>query len=77
VIHHVRHIRDLAGNANHVAIGTDLDGGLGRDQIPVEIRTIADLPKLADALADANFPDDAIRDVMGGNWMRFFRSALR
>jgi len=48
---------------------------LGRDQIPIEIRTIADLPKLADALADANFPDDAIRDV----WREldeFFKSAL-
>ncbi len=76
VVHHLRHICDLAGNAGHVAIGTDMDGGLGREQIPVEIATSSDLPILADALSSAGFPDDAVRGIMGGNWLRYFRREL-
>lgn len=76
LVAHMKHICDLAGNPNHVALGTDLDGGLGQDQIPVEIRTIADLRRVADALAQANFPDEAIRSIMGENWMRFFTANL-
>ena len=30
VVRHIRHICDLAGNAQHVGLGTDMDGGLGR-----------------------------------------------
>ena len=51
VTRHIRHICDLAGNADHVALGTDMDGGLGRNEIPREIQTSADLPRVADALA--------------------------
>ena len=76
LLRHIRHICDLAGNANHVAIGTDMDGGLGREQIPQEITTSADLPKIADALSAAGFSDDDVRSVMGGNWLRFFREHL-
>ena len=76
VVHHMKHVCDLAGSANHVAIGTDLDGGLGREQIPHEIATIADLPKLADALSSAGFNDDDVRNIMGGNWLNFFRRSL-
>ena len=76
VVRHVRHICDLAGNANHVALGTDLDGGLGREQIPVEIRTIADLPKLTEALRSRGFGDDDVQSILGGNWMRFFEKHL-
>jgi membrane dipeptidase len=76
LLRHIRHICDLAGSANHVAIGTDMDGGLGREQIPQEITTSADLPKIADALNDAGFSDDDVRNVMGGNWLRFFREHL-
>jgi membrane dipeptidase len=76
VVRHMRHICDLAGNAKHVAIGTDMDGGLGRNEIPQEIATSADLPKLAEALSQAGFDDTAVRDMMGGNWRRFFANHL-
>lgn len=76
VVRHVRHICDLAGNALHVGIGTDMDGGLGREQIPAEIATAADLPKLADALSKAGFDDASVLDIMGGNWLRYFRQNL-
>jgi membrane dipeptidase len=76
VVRHMKHIADLTGSANHVAIGTDLDGGLGRDQIPREITTIADLPKLAEALSGSGFSDVDVRAIMGGNWLSFFRRSL-
>ncbi len=76
VIAHMQHICDLAGSANHVAIGTDMDGGLGRDQIPQEITTSADLPKLADALSSAKFSDTDVVNIMSGNWLRYFTANL-
>jgi membrane dipeptidase len=77
VISHIRHICDLSGNAEHVAIGTDMDGGLGREEIPVEIRSSADLPLIADALSAAEFSDQDVRRIMGGNWQDFLRHSLR
>lgn len=75
VVAHVRHICDLTGSADHVAIGTDLDGGLGREQVPVEIETIADLGKLGDKLAASGFAADDVEKVMSGNWLRVIRRA--
>jgi membrane dipeptidase len=76
IVRHVRHMCDLLGDADHVGIGTDMDGGLGREQIPVEIETSADLPRVADALSAAGFPDPAVQGIMGTNWLRFFSTAL-
>ncbi len=76
LLRHIRHVCDLAGSANHVALGTDMDGGLGREQIPQEILTSADLPKVADALSDAGFGHDDVCNIMGGNWLNFFRRSL-
>jgi membrane dipeptidase len=73
---HARHICDLTGSASHVAIGTDMDGGLGRDEIPIEIQTSGDLPRVARALSSAGFNDDDVSAIMGGNWMKFFAGAL-
>jgi len=72
VVAHIRHICDLAGDANHVGLGTDMDGGLGRNEIPVEIETSADLPRVGDALSDAEFSDPEIRRILSENWVGFF-----
>ena len=76
VVAHVRYVCDLAGDAAHVGLGTDMDGGLGRDEIPVEITTSGDLPRMADALSAGGFGDADVAAVMGGNWERFFRDHL-
>jgi membrane dipeptidase len=76
VTRHMKHMCDLIGDADHVGIGTDMDGGLGREQIPVEIETSEDLKRLADALSSTGFPDEAVRGIMGESWLRFFASAL-
>jgi membrane dipeptidase len=76
VVAHVRHICDLAGDAAHVGLGTDMDGGFGRDQLPQEIETSADLPRLSAALSAAGFGDGDVIAIMAGNWMRFFKRNL-
>jgi membrane dipeptidase len=76
VVRHAQHVCDLAGDAAYVGIGTDMDGGLGREQIPQEIRTSADLPRVADALASAGFGDEDVRRITGANWLHFFARTL-
>ncbi len=76
VVEHVRRFCDLAGDARHVGLGTDMDGGLGREQIPEEIRTSADLPRVAEALSAGGFGDADVGAIMGGNWVRYFRANL-
>ncbi|MGA3067339.1 MAG: membrane dipeptidase [Tepidisphaeraceae bacterium] len=73
---HIRHICDLLGSANYVGLGTDMDGGLGRNEIPVEIETSADLPRVADALHDGGFSDADIHRIMAENWVDFFKGRL-
>ena len=51
VIDHIDHICQIAGNARHCMIGSDLDGAFGREQCPSDVETIADLAKLPDSAA--------------------------
>ena len=75
-VRHAQHICDLAGDARHVGIGSDFDGGFGMESTPREIDTIADLQKLGDALSAASFDDADIANILGGNWIRLLRRAL-
>ena len=75
VVDHMDHVCQLAGNSRHAGIGTDLDGGYGREQSPCDLDTIADLQKLAGLLADRGYNDDDIRAIMHGNWLRLLRQA--
>ena len=75
VVTHIDHICQLAGDCRHVAIGSDLDGGFGREGSPHDLDTIADLQKLASILEGRGYrPDDAAA-VMHGNWVALLRSA--
>ena len=51
---HTMHVARLAG-ADRVGLGSDLDGGFGREAYPVEIRSTHDYPKLLAALETAGF----------------------
>ena len=53
VVNHTDHICQIAGNAHHCGLGTDLDGGFGKEQSPHDLDTVAELPKLADILSRA------------------------
>jgi len=73
---HVDHICQLIGNVDHVSIGTDLDGGYGKEQSPYDIDTIADLSILGEKLKDLGYKDGDIEAMMKGNALRFLREAL-
>lgn len=77
LIDHMDHICQLAGNARHIAIGSDLDGGYGKEQSPADIETIADIQKIPSLLQKRGYTDDDIRLVMHGNWLRFLRNAWK
>jgi membrane dipeptidase len=72
---HIDHICQMAGNARHSAIGTDLDGGFGTEQSPSEIDTIADVRKLADILRRRGYSEQDVEAIFHGNWVRLFRKA--
>jgi membrane dipeptidase len=75
LVDHVDHVCQLAGNARHAAIGTDLDGGFGREQTALDLDTIADLARLPMLLERRGYNAEAIRCILHGNWVRFFRQA--
>jgi membrane dipeptidase len=77
VVDAIDDVCQIAGNADHVGIGSDFDGGQGAESAPAELDTIADLPKLATAVARRGFAADEVTAVMGGNWLRFLRANLR
>src|SRR5258708_1498692 len=74
MIDHIDHICQLAGNALHVGIGSDLDGAFGREQCPYDLETIADLQKMMPALLEKRGYGAAdIENVLHANWLRFLR----
>jgi membrane dipeptidase len=75
MIDHIDHICQIAGNALHVGMGTDLDGAFGREQCPYDLESIADLQKVTSLLAKRGYTDTDIENIMHGNWLRFLRKA--
>jgi membrane dipeptidase len=76
VADHIDHICQLTGDARHVGIGSDLDGGFGIEATPHEIGSIADLGKLGPILRSRGWSDADIAAVFHGNWLAFWRAAL-
>jgi membrane dipeptidase len=75
VVEHVDHICQLLGNTDHVALGTDLDGGYGRDLAPTDLDTIADLQKFVGILRSRGYREEDVRKIAHGNLIQFFRQA--
>lgn len=76
VADHIDHVCQLAGNARHVGIGSDLDGGFGREQSPNNLDTIADLQKIGPILQSRGYSDQDVDAILHGNWLTFWRGAL-
>ena len=75
LIDHIDHICQLAGNASNIGIGSDLDGGFGREQSPSDLDTIADLQTIPSLLKERGFSERDVEAVMHDNWLRFFCEA--
>ena len=68
---HIDHICQLAGNAKHVGIGTDLDGGYGTEQMPLDMDSIADLQKLPAILSKRGYSESDIEGILSQNFIEF------
>jgi membrane dipeptidase len=75
LVDHIDHVCQLAGNARHSGIGTDLDGAFGTEQSPQDLDTIADLTKLPDLFRERGYTEEDIAGILSGNFLRFLRNA--
>lgn len=75
ILDHWDHICQIAGNADHIAIGSDLDGAFGKEQSPYDLETIADLQVFPGLLRNRGYKEEDILKIMNGNWCRFLENA--
>jgi membrane dipeptidase len=75
IVDHIDHICQLAGNAKHCGIGSDLDGGFGKEQSPSDLETIADLQKMGELLAGRGYSADDVERILYRNFVEFFQRA--
>jgi membrane dipeptidase len=75
-IEHIDHVCQLAGSARHSGIGSDLDGGFGREQTPMDLETIADLSRIPEMLRARGYNEDDVQAIAHGNFVNFLTSAL-
>ena len=75
VADHIDHICQIAGNARHCGLGSDLDGAFGREQCPSDVHTIADLARLPALLTERGYDAEDVRQIAHGNFVRFLRNA--
>ncbi len=73
---HIDYICQLAGDARHVGIGSDFDGGFGRDAVPVGIDSVADLKKLGTTLTERGYLPEDVELILHGNWQRHLERTL-
>ena len=76
VFQQVDHVCQLAGDAKHVGLGTDFDGGFGLQSAPAGIDTVADLQKIAPVLRQGGYSEDSIMAILGKNWLDCVGKAL-
>ncbi|MGB5172017.1 MAG: membrane dipeptidase [Eudoraea sp.] len=75
MVDHMDHICQIAGDCAHVGIGTDLDGGFGREQSPYDLDTIADLQKIPGLLKKRGYSSADIEGIMHKNFLDFLKRA--
>lgn len=76
IANNIDHICQMAGNTKHVGIGSDLDGAFGKEQIPYDLETIADLQKILNILSERGYQEEDINKIAHQNWVDFMLRAL-
>jgi membrane dipeptidase len=69
LIDQIDHIAKVAG-IDHVGLGSDFDGVSGA--LPQGMNSVADLPKITQALLDRGYKPEDIKKILGGNVLRVF-----
>lgn len=66
IVDHIDHIVKLVG-IDHVGIGSDFDGV---QAVPVDMKSVADLPKLTAELLRRGYSESDVDKILGGNMLR-------
>lgn len=72
----IDHVCQLAGNTDHAAVGSDLDGAFGTEQCPYDLKTIRDIQKVFAILEKRGYDNASLDKIAHGNWIDFLRCAL-
>jgi len=74
VFAHADYIINLCGE-DHLGIGSDMDGARIED-FPEGLKTIADLPKIAEYFCDKGYSEERVEKIMSGNFLRVLNKNL-
>ena len=77
LVEHLDHFCQLAGNARHIGLGSDLDGAFGNEQTPQDVDSIADLQNIPELLRARGYSPADITGILHGNFLRFLGTALQ
>lgn len=72
----IDYICQLAGDARHVGLGTDYDGGFGLQSAPADVDTIADMQKLIPMLREKGYTEADIAAITSENWLSVLNRSL-
>ncbi|RQO70391.1 peptidase M19 [Pedobacter sp. KBW06] len=75
VVANMDHICQLAGNAHHIGIGSDLDGAFGTEQSPLDLDTISDLQKMVAMFSAKGYSAEDLDHIFHQNWLNFLYKA--
>jgi membrane dipeptidase len=73
VVAHIDHMCQLIGDAAHIGLGSDFDGGFGVEDIPAELHEVGDLALIGKALGARGYSDADVAGIMGDNWLNLLR----
>jgi membrane dipeptidase len=71
-IAHSEHIRDIAGHARCIGLGSDMDGGFPGNRLPQGIDRPADLHTLVHQMRAGGWNDEDVNRFASRNWLDFF-----
>lgn len=74
VFKHTDYMVNLCGE-DHVGIGSDMDGARIED-FPEGLKTIADLPKIAEYFCERGYTKERVSKIMSGNFLRVMKENL-
>lgn len=76
LVNAIDYVCQLTGRVDNVAIGSDLDGGFGRESVPAGLDSVADLHAIGTQLKIRGYAESDIEAILYKNWVRIMRGVL-
>lgn len=73
----IDYICQMTGAASFVGIGSDFDGGFGRESVPEGLDSVADLEHIGSLLAKRGYSTSDVTAILSENWLRVMRGVLQ